>query len=480
MKTLTRRSFLKQSALGAGVLGWSARSWAAVPGANDDVRVAVVGFNGRGGDHIKAWTAMSGVRLTALCDVDTKVLDAAVNRLGAGGTTLEAYQDIRKLLQSKNVDAISIATPNHWHALAAIWGMQAGKDVYVEKPISYDVWEGEKMVEATHRYRKIVQVGTQSRSSPGIREAVEWVQKGHLGKIRVSRGLCYKPRPSIGKTEGPQAVPATVDYNLWCGPAPLTPPRRRKFHYDWHWFWNYGAGDLGNQGIHEMDVARWFLGEKNLSPRVLAIGGRLGYEDDAETPNTLIAFHDYKAAPLIFEVRGLPEKAGSKAMDKYKKVDIGVIVECEGGYVQVPNYKEAYAFDKEGTKIKHFDEPPVSHFENFIKAVRSRNEADLNAPILEGHLSTALCHTSNISYRLGSHAPADAIREQIKGDRDALPTFQRMAEHLAANNVDLDETPATMGLVLKMNPGNQQFIHAKEANHLLAREPREPFVIRVT
>jgi len=479
MKILTRRSFLKQSALGLGVLGWTARSWAAVPGANGDVRVAVVGFNGRGKDHIKEWSKLAGVRLTALCDVDKKVLEAEADRLATVGTKVEAYQDIRQLLQSKNVDAISIATPNHWHALASIWGMQAGKDIYVEKPVSYDVWEGEKMIEAAHRYKKIVQAGTQSRSSLGIKEAVAWVQKGNLGKIRVARALCYKPRPSIGKTVGTQAVPATVDYNLWCGPASLTPPRRGHFHYDWHWFWNYGAGDLGNQGIHEMDVARWFLGENVLSPRVLSVGGRLGYEDDGETPNTLIAFHDYKAAPLIMEVRGLPEKAGSKAMDKYKGADIGIVVECEGGYVRVKDYLEAIAFDKEGKEIKRF-EGAVNHFDNFIKAVRSRNESDLNAPIREGHLSTSLCHTANISYRLGSHASADAIREQIKSDPDALPTFDRMAEHLAANNVDLNQTPMTLGLVLNMNPGNEQFIKAKKANHLLAVKPREPFVIRVT
>jgi predicted dehydrogenase len=463
-------------------LGLSARSWNAVAGANDDIRLAVVGFNGRGQEHIKAWTQIPGVRLTALCDVDKKVLDAAVSRLGSSGTTVEAYQDIRMLLQSKNVDAISIATPNHWHALATVWGIQAGKDVYVEKPVSYDVWEGEKMVEAAHRYQKIVQAGTQSRSSHAIKEAVQWVQKGNLGKILVSRGLCYKPRASIGKTEGPQAVPSTVDYDLWCGPAPLTPPRRRQFHYDWHWFWNYGAGDLGNQGIHEMDVARWFLAENTLSPRVLAIGGRLGYEDDAETPNTLIAFHDYEAAPLIFEVRGLPEKAGSKAMDKYKGGRVGIVIECEGGHVLVPDYTQAVVFDKDGKEIKRFNDSvsDLDHFANFIKAVRSRNERDLNAPIHEGHLSSALCHTANISYRLGSQSYAEAIREQIKSDRDALPTFNRMAEHLAANNVDLDKTPMTLGMVLKMNPGNQQFVQAKQANHLLARRPREPFVLRLT
>ncbi len=462
-------------------MGLSARSWAAVPGANEDIRLAVIGFNGRGKEHIAAWTTTAGVRLTALCDVDREVLDAEVRRLDSKGTKVEAYQDIRKLLQSKNVDAISIATPNHWHALASVWGMQAGKDVYVEKPVSYDVWEGGKMIKAAHRYKKIVQAGTQARSSYGIKEAVQWVRKGNLGKIRLARGLCYKPRPGIGKTEGPQPVPASVDYDLWCGPAPLTPPRRRNFHYDWHWFWDYGAGDLGNQGVHQMDVARWFLGEKTLSPRVLAIGGRLGYEDDGQTPNTLIAFHDYLAAPLIFEVRGLPEKAGSEDMDEYKGAQIGVVIECEGGHVLVSDEDdgEAIAFDKDGKKIKSF-KGSVSHFENFIKAVRSRNENDLNAPIREGHLSSALCHTANISWRLGSHASADAIREQIQGDPDALPTFNRMAEHLAANKVNLDKTPVTLGMVLKMNQGGEQFIEAKKANYLLARRPREPFVIRMT
>ena len=441
--------------------------------------MAVIGFRSRGKEHIKEWSKMAGVRLTALCDVDKKFLDEEAKRLNAAGTPVETYQDIRELLQSKNVDAISIATPNHWHALASIWGMQAGKDVYVEKPVSHDVWEGEQMIKAAQHYKKIVQAGTQSRSSHGIKEAVEWVQKGNLGKIKVARGLCYKPRPSIGKTTGPQPVPDTVDYNLWCWPAPMTPPRRKQFHYDWHWFWNYGAGDLGNQGIHEMDVARWFLGERDLSPRVLSVGGRLGYEDDGETPNTLITFHDYKAAPLIFEVRGLPEKTGSKTMDNYKGADIGIVVECEGGYIRVKNYEGATAFDKEGKQLKRFD-GYENHFANFIKAVRSRNENDLNAPIREGHLSSALCHTANISYRLGSQATPDSIREQIKSDAESLATFERMTEHLAANNVDLTKTPATLGAVLKMNPAKEMFVQEKKANHLLAVEARKPFAIRLT
>jgi predicted dehydrogenase len=476
IRKLTRRNFLKQSALAAGTLCLPARSWSQVADANSDVRVAVVGFNGRGRDHIKEWRKTPGVRLVALCDVDRNILEPEVKRCREQGEIVEGYTDIRKLLESKNIDAISIATPNHWHALATVWAIQSGKDVYVEKPISYDIWEGRQMVEAARRHGKIVQAGTQSRSSEGIREAVEWVQQGNLGKIRVARGICYKPRPSIGKTEGPQPVPASVDYDLWCGPAPLAPPRRAKFHYNWHWFWAYGAGDLGNQGVHEIDVARWFLGENTVSPRILAIGGRLGYVDDAETPNTLIAFHDYVKAPLIMEVCGLPEKAGSKEMDNYKSAQIGVVIECEGGHVLVPNYTSARVFDKDGRETRKFA-GASSHFANFIKAVRSRRDSDLHASIVEGHRSTALCHTANISYRLGSQQPPEVMREQIKADAEALSTFNRMAEHLAANQIDLATTPATYGAVLKMNPAHEQFAGNRAATDLLKREPREGYVI---
>jgi predicted dehydrogenase len=479
MKNITRRAFLKRSALGAGLVTLSPRSWARVPGANEDIRVAVVGFNGRGADHISEWEKIKGVRLAALCDVDSKVLDHRVTQAKDKGHEVQAYTDIRKLLANNDIDAISIATPNHWHSLAMVWAVQAGKDVYVEKPVSHNVKEGRQMVQAARQYNKIVQVGTQSRSSYAIKEAVEWVKGGNLGKILVSRALCYKPRGSIGKTSGPQAVPETVDYDLWCGPAPKTPPRRKRFHYDWHWFWDYGAGDVGNQGIHEMDVARWFLGEPAVSPSVLAVGGRLGYEDDAQTPNTLIMFHDYEKAPLIMEVRGLPEKTGSTKMDNYKGGTIGIVVECEGGYVLVPSYNSYEIFDREGQTLKS-GKGVTDHFENFIQAVRSRNERELHAPIIEGFLSTALCHTGNISYRLGHTQSPDAIREQIKGDSKASATFQRMSEHLAANDVDLEKTPATLGVPLRMNPANCEFIENNDANALLTREPREPYVIKLT
>lgn len=473
MKTITRRNFIRSTAITAATVVWTARSWSQVAGANEAIRVAVVGFKGRGGDHISGLRKIPGVRITALCDVDKEVLAAGAQKI----PDAETYTDIRKMLESKNIDAVSIATPNHWHALGAIWAIQAGKDVYVEKPVSHNVWEGRKIVEAARKYNKIVQTGTQSRSSlTGIKAAVEFVQKGNLGKILVARGICYKRRDSIGKVDGPQPIPPSIDYDLWCGPALKLPLMRKRLHYDWHWVWNTGNGDLGNQGIHEMDVARWFLGVNELSPRVLSFGGRLGYIDDGETPNTLVVLHDYPKAPLIFEVRGLPEKKGSKNMDSYKGAQIGIVIECENGHVTVPSYSSAIAYDKDGKIIKEF-KGAEDHYQNWIKAVRSRKVEDLNADILEGHLSSALCHTGNISYLLGKKANPDEIREAVKSDAPLAEAFGRMAEHLAANGVDITKDKVTLGIPLKMDPKTEKFIDNDSANALLTRNYRAPFIV---
>ncbi len=486
MSKFNRRNFLKTSLYTGAVVSFSAKSWAAVKGANEAIRVGVVGFNGRGQSHLKGYRSLAaeGVKVTGLCDVDQKVLDKNVEGSKKSGENATGYVDIRKMLEKEQLDAVSIATPNHWHALAAIWAIQAGKDVYVEKPVSHNVWEGRKIVEAARKYNRIVQTGTQSRSSSNIAEAVEFVKSGKLGKMIIARGLCYKPRGSIGKTEGPQEVPSNINYDLWCGPAPLDPPRRNSgkygpVHYDWHWFWAYGCGDLGNQGIHQMDIARWFLGANELSPKVISVGGRLGYVDDAETPNTQIVYHEYKKAPLIFEVRGLPEKAGAKDMDKYKGASVGVVIECEGGYVTVPNYVSAIVSDKDGKEIKKFKggEEGNGHFDNFIAAVKSRDRLKLHADIWEGHLSSALCHTGNISYRLGAKAAPGEIREKVKAMPGMAETFGRMNEHLAANGVNIESTKVTLGVPLEMDPKVEKFIGNKDADLLLRREYRKPYVV---
>jgi predicted dehydrogenase len=480
MKSFNRRRFLKNTALTAAAFSLPARSWSQVEGSNSDVRVAVVGFHGRGGDHISGFSKLDGVRLTALCDIDQNVLAGGQAKLKESGKDVETFTDVRKLLESKNVDVISIATPNHWHSLAGIWAIQAGKDVYTEKPVSHNVWEGRKFVEAARKYKRIVQTGTQSRSSrEGIAQAVEWVKAGNLGKIVISRGLCYKPRPSIGKVDGPQPIPAGVDYDLWCGPAEKLPLMRKRLHYDWHWVWNTGNGDLGNQGIHQMDICRWFLGEMELAPFVVSAGGRLGYVDDGETANTQIIYHGYEKAPLIFEVRGLPETAGAKNMDKLKGASVGCIIECEGGYVVVPNYKSAIAYDKDGQELKQWqgggDNGP--HMANFIKAVLSRKVEDLYADILEGHLSSALCHTGNISYRLGAKKNPDEIKEALKGDKGMVESFGRMAEHLGRNDVDISKDKLALGVPLKMNTKTEKFMGNDKANALLTRNYRAPYIV---
>src|SRR5947207_2371939 len=345
MKAISRRSFLQTSVAGAAAWSLSPRSWSQVVGANEHIRVAVVGINGRGASHIDEFSKIKGARVVALCDVDRDVLHRRAEKLEG----VEKYSDVRKLLENKDIDAISTATPNHWHSLITIWACQAGKDVYVEKPVSHNVFEGRQCVEAARKYNRIVQAGTQGRSNGAQREAFAWIKEGHLGKIKIARGLCYKRRPSIGKVDAPQPIPSQIDYDLWCGPALKLPLTRKKLHYDWHWVWNTGCGDIGNQGIHEMDKSRWALGKMELPPKIFSIGGRLGYVDDGETANTQMAVFDYGDVLLIFEVRGLPSKSGSSGMDKYRGESVGQVIECEGGYVS-----GVTAYDNNDKSIQKF------------------------------------------------------------------------------------------------------------------------------
>ncbi len=492
MSLFSRRQFIKTSALAAGAT-WSARSWAQVAGANEDVRVAVIGLNGRGKNHITSLRAVKGARIVALCDADSAVLAKAAAGFPGG---VKTYGDIRELFDAKDVDAVTVAMPNHWHSLAGIWACQAGKDLYVEKPISHNIWEGRQLVAAAKKYNRVVQAGTQIRSGEGLIEAVAWARAGNLGKITASRGFCYKRRPSIGKTEGPQAVPQTVDYNLWCGPAPEEPLLRKKLHYDWHWQYITGNGDVGNQGIHQMDVARWFLGEAGLPAHTLSIGGRLGYIDDGDTPNTQVVIHDYATAPLIFEVRGLPassdaaeaprtdlsgpDAAGAAAgsMDKYRGVSIGNIVDCEGGSIVVPNYWSAAAYDRDGKLVKEF-KGEDRHMANFISVVRSRRTADLYGPIQEGHVSSALCHLGNISHQVGRTASPGEIQEKTHGNSQLAEAYGRMVEHLGRNHVDLVRTPLTLGVALQVDARAERFNgeFAANANHLLTRQYRASFKV---
>ena len=489
MKT-NRRHFLRASALAGaaltlpgGLRAASSPSPGSVLGANGDIRVAVIGFNGRGKDHISGFQALKGVRLVALCDVDEVVLGKEAQRQADKGNPVATYTDVRELLENKDIDVIATATPNHWHALIGIWGCQAGKDVYVEKPVSHNVVEGRQLVRAARKYNRIVQTGTQSRSNPGMREAVAWVQAGNLGQITKVTGLCYKPRQSIGKVSGPTRVPLTINYDLWCGPVPMRPLMRERLHYDWHWVFDTGNGDLGNQGIHQMDIARWILGENELSPLVFSVGGRFAYVDDGNTPNTQVVYHGYRKAPLIFEVRGLPKskeyhdpKLWNANMDDYLGSKIGVVVHCQNGRMVIPSYDSAIAYDLAGKEVKRF-KGGADHYANFIEAVRARDPQLLNADILEGHLSSALCHTGNVSYQLGERLSPGAIRERLQDQPEMAEAVERMTAHLQANGIDLTQSPMTLGAFLRMDPTEERFERNRAANQRLAAEGRKGFEV---
>jgi len=474
MKGITRRTFVK-----GGLVGGMAPAFAPysrVLGANGDIRVAVVGFRSQGSNHIKYFSKIPGVRVVALCDVDREFVDREVKRFKERNEKVDTYIDVRKLLDDKNIDAIITATPNHWHSLVTVWACQAGKDVYVEKPVSHNIWEGRKMVEAARKYNRIVQAGTQRRSDEGLVQAFQYIRQGHLGRVLRARCYYYSPRGPIGKVDGPQPIPQTVDYDLWTGPATMAPLMRKNLHYDWHWQWPYGNGDLGNNGIHFIDECRWALGYSALAPRVISFGGKFLWDDDRQTPNTQVAFYDYKPAPIIFEMRNLPRKKGDPAMDAtYRRIRTDVVIECEGGYFAGGS---VYNYDDE--KIKQFKVTGGgSHHANFIKAVRSRKVGDLNADILEGHLSTALCHMGNISYRLGQAAPRDQIVQSVKTTKELPDAFERFQEHLLLNVVDVQKTPWILGPWLTMDAGTERFVgeFSDEANEHLSRNYRKPFLV---
>ena len=391
------------------------------------------------------------------------------------------YTDYRKLLEDKNIDAVVLATPNHQHSLMTIWGLQAGKDVYVEKPLSHNIWEGRQALEAAKKYSKnIVQAGTQNRSSEDIVDAIAFVKSGQIGKIKWARGLCYKTRDSIGRTTGATPVPANINYDLWTGPADLVPPHRNSpkngpVHYDWHWFWNYGGGDISNQGIHQMDVARWFLGEPGLPPSVMSFGGRFGYQDDAETPNTLISVFNYEKAPLIFEVRGLPMKAGMRAMDKFMGTDIGVVVQCENGHVTIGGNGGAVVYGSDNKVIQKFAKNTLGqHRANFVKAIQNRKV--VHGVIQEAHFSSALCHLGNISYLVGAEKSNAALAEAVRSNKNTQDSFARMLDHLKANNVDTDASKTIVGPLLKIDGANERFVGPEK--EIVAAANKSPILKR--
>ena len=422
--TMNRRHFIMSTAVvtaGAAVRG--------IASPNETVRMGVVGLGGRGQSHVDAWSSMEpNVQVVAICDVDESHIGNKLKRLSEKGLKKPAtYVDMRKMLEDKNIDAISIASPNHWHTLQTIWACQAGKDVYVEKPCSHNVFESQQIVAAARKYDRIVQQGSQSRSSPALQEAVQKMKDGEFGEIYMARGLCYKFRDTIGKTPV-SPVPPGVDYDLWTGPAPKREFTENRFHYTCHWFWDTGNGDLGNQGIHEVDIARWGLGVTHPT-KVSAIGGKFMFDDDQETPNTLSASYEFdvdgKKKMMTFEVRHWisPHEAGINGEKPGNT--IGNQFYGSKGYLVIDNYNKYYSFmGKEqtpGPTATKRDE----HWANFIGAVRSRKRQDLTAEIEEGALSCNLMNLANISYRLGRTLNWDAKTMTVVNDPEANKMLTR-------------------------------------------------------
>ncbi|HXY35321.1 MAG TPA: Gfo/Idh/MocA family oxidoreductase [Planctomycetaceae bacterium] len=477
----TRRDFLEKSlfAAAAAVLAGETHETRAEDtakastSANEKIRLACIGVNGRGSEHLLEFGRLHDCEIVAIVDVDEDVGKSRVERLKKRtGKEPAYYRDLRKMLEDKRIDAVSIATPNHWHSLAAIWALQAGKDVYVEKPVSHNVSEGRRLVQTARKHERICQAGMQCRTNPGMRELMMYVQHGGVGEVKLARGLCYKRRGSIGP-KGNYPIPKSIDYDLWSGPAQIKPLTRRSLHYDWHWIWDYGNGDLGNQGIHQMDLARWGLGVNDIGTSVLSYGGRLGYEDAGESANTQVSIHEYpNGKRLVFEVRGLKTAP-------LRGATVGVIFYGTDGYVVVPSYTGGVAFDLKHQPVKKFG-GGKSHFANFLAAVRSRKTSDLNADVLEGHISSALCHLGNISYRLGEPIDGKDAAERLGADKEAWETFDRFEEHLWYNDVAIKDSPLVrFGKKLAINPTSETFVgnSSSEANAFLTRDYRKPFVV---
>lgn len=446
---LTRRDFLKGGAkTAAGLAALSGTNFLTNPerifGAGDRVRVAVCGLHGRGMDHVKSFSRLKNVEVAAVCDVDETVLNERLARMQKMGIPKpRAYGDVRKLLEDKSIDAISIATPNHWHSLMGIWACQAGKDVYVEKPLAHNLWEGRQLARAAQRYHRIVQHGTQIRSAPALREAVAKIRDGLLGEVYLVRGLCFKWRNTIGHTPAESAPPG-VNYDLWTGPARLGPFTRNHFHYNWHWFWNYGNGDLGNQGVHQVDVARWGLGLK-FPNKISAVGGHFMFDDDQQTPNTLnIAFEydlpDGKRRMLEFEVRhwitnheaeigtaafGKPQgpvpSTGVGPLPSGNRATIGDTFYGSKGYLATGDEDVCGYMTWLGDKQEPGPRAQAAgdHFANFIDCVVTRKKENLNAPVEEGYISCGLVHLANVSYRLGRGLNFNPDTEKVIDDDEA-------------------------------------------------------------
>jgi len=473
--SMTRRRFLRRSLAASLAAGFPLVVASRAPGAGDEIRVGVVGVGGRGaGCHVPRMQNQAGVRVVAVCDPDRQRMGRCAEGFEKKyQLKVDQYVDVRKLLERRDIDVVSNATQNYWHGLSTIWACQAGKHVYVEKPLSHYIWEGRQMVNAARKHDRLVQTGTQRRSQRSVIEAVRWVRAGNLGAIRCITAFANKPRGPIGKRDTPLPIPDFVDYDLWCGPARKLPLYRDRLQYDCSFVWNTGDGESCNQGVHEIDMARWCLGATELPRRVMSIGGRFLWDDAADVPNTQIIYYDFPQAPILYEVHNMTAAKGSRDMPAFRGQRTGICVHCEGGHVNIP---AGQAFDAAGKPVKTFS-GGEDHFENFIRAVRSGKRDDLAADVAEGHLSTAICHAGNISYRLGAKATRNEMLEQVKGIGVWEEMFDRLMTYLKGWEIDVDAAAVTLGPWLAIDPKTETFRGDPAANALARGTYREPYLV---
>jgi len=460
----TRRKFLAQSSVFASFAISGTKSSGKIIGANERVNVAVCGIKGRGASHIGGHGRQKNVTISHLVDPDSRLFEGRKKFVQSKFKNApECVQDVRKVLDNNEVDVISIATPNHWHSLMSIWACQAGKDVYVEKPLSHNLFEGRKLVEAAKKYKRIVQHGTQNRSLRKWSDLAKEVASGKNGKLEVALGTCHKRRGSIGFKDT-KSPPSELDFDVWTGPAAKEDFHDNLVHYNWHWFWNYGNGDIGNQGVHQMDIARWMIPGAVWPKSVICFGGRFGYKDQAETANTQLAIFDYGESLLVFDVRGLSGKS-NMGVSNHVYFDKNA------------KQKNTSSHGLKGIKDPLADRGKVDIFENFIEAVRNRKEEHLDAHVYEGHVSSGLCHLANVSYRLGEKSSFNKKNKSFGSNKKGYEYFERMQEHLKENGLNLEETDYIVGRNLEFDAKTETIKGDDEANALLSRNYRSPYIV---
>ncbi|MGY8768407.1 MAG: Gfo/Idh/MocA family protein [Pirellulales bacterium] len=477
MSRITRRGFIQTtSALAAGstfmITGTKASG--RIIGANDRVRIAIAGMNGRGNSHLDGWTGQKNVEVAKLIDPDSKVLARGIKKAtDRSGHTPEGYSDVRKALEDKNLDAISVATPNHWHSLITIWAAQAGKNVYVEKPMSHDCEEGRIVVEAQKKYGVVIQHGTQSRSNAQIAGLHEAIQAGEFGPLEISYGYCCKPRGGIGH-EKVATPPSNLDWNLWRGPAQIDDFHSNYVHYDWHWFWKTGNGDMNNQGTHQLDIARWALETDQTHPvRVMALGGRFQWKDQGETPNTMFGIAEYPNGQYVcFNVRNVNYKGYERQVENEYYFKDGSKIIRNQLYAKGSSEGEA-------VKVKPGKVTPGGNWGAFIAAVRAGDPSMANGNALDAHYGCVLGHLMNNSYRLGKEVPFNAKAGGFADNPDASEHFLKLHDIMSKGVGIKDDENYTVGPWLTYDPETERHTgdHAAEANVLLKDENRKGFKV---